>query len=64
MFESLESRQLFSATLTATALTAEPTPTAAVEADATTTQARKAGSGQHEYLIVKLKEVYVTGVSF
>src|SRR5687768_10493362 len=52
MFESLESRQLFSVALNATAPVEVPSsPT--VEAEATTT-ARKAGGGQQEYLVVKL----------
>ena len=63
MFEALESRQLFSVTLTATDPTAAPAPIAPIEVDAATTQMRKAGGSQQDYMVVTLKEVYVAGWS-
>jgi hypothetical protein len=62
MFEALESRQLFSVALTtaATEPTADsPTP-AAIDADGTSLSVRGGTDGQQEYLIIKLKPVYIT----
>jgi len=60
MFESLESRQLMSATLASeTSLIPTPQPTTADSQPV----ARKAGGQQHEYLVVTLKEVYITTYS-
>jgi hypothetical protein len=64
MFESLENRQFMSVTPVATstaAITDGTSNTLMVsEVHADTTVARKAGKGQQEFLIVTMKEVFIT----
>ena len=63
MFENLESRQFMSVTLPTVNVTDGTSNTIMVgEAATDTTSARKAGKEQHEYLIVTMKDVYITGV--
>jgi hypothetical protein len=62
MFESLEDRQFMSITPATAAITDGTSNTlqvSEVNAD-TTAVARKAGKGQQEYLIVTMKEVFIT----
>jgi len=63
MFESLENRQLMSATLPTAGITDGTSNTIMVgEVNTTTTLARKAGKGQQEYIIVKLSDILITSV--
>jgi len=62
MFESLENRQLMSATLPTAGITDGTSNTIMVgEVNTTTTLARKAGKGQQEYLVIKMEDVLVSG---
>lgn len=64
MFESLENRQLMSATLPTAQITDGTSNTIMVgEVNTTTTVARKAGKGRQEYLVIKMNDVIITGVS-
>jgi hypothetical protein len=65
MFESLENRQLMSATLTTAAISDGTSNTIMVaEVNTTaTTLARKAGKGQQEYLVVTMSDVLISSYS-
>jgi hypothetical protein len=64
MFESLEDRKFMSVTLPTVNVTDGTSNTIMVgEAATDTTSARKAGKEQHEYLIIKMNDVIITGVT-
>ena len=64
MFESLEDRQFMSVTPATVAITDGTSNTLQTsEVTADTTVDRKAGKGQHEYLVVTMKEVLISGYS-
>lgn len=61
MFESLENRQLMSVTPATVAITDGTSNTLqTTEVNATTTVARKAGKPQQDFLVVTMKEVFIT----
>ena len=64
MFESLEDRWFMSITPATVAITDGTSNTLQVSATSTDTTvvARKAGKGQQEFLVVTMKEIFVTGV--